>query len=179
MTTTPSEPAAGGQRRRRRIALTPDERDAFLGASRVCRVASLGPHGEPDVTPLWFVWHDGAIWLSSVVRSQRWANLLRDPRVAVVVDDGETYEQLRGVELVGRAAPVGEVPRASADRPELDGVEQAYAAKYGVDRDHLYDGHHAWLRVDVERELSWDHRKIPTATGASAGTTAPARGVSS
>jgi len=153
-----------GQRRRGRIAMTALERDAFLDASRVARVASVGPRGEPDVTPLWFLWDGQALWLSSVVRSQRWANVVRDPRVAVVVDDGEGYEELRGVEIHGRAVPVGEVPRAGADQPELSPVESAYAEKYGIDPGHMYDGRHAWLRVDVERELSWDHRKVPAAT---------------
>ena len=42
-------------------------------------------------------------------------------------------------------------------------VESAYGAKYTVPADHMYDGLHAWLRIDVERELSWDHRKIAAA----------------
>lgn len=84
----------------------------------------------------------------------------------MVVDNGVTYEELRGVELSGRSHPVGDIPRAGADWPELVAVESAYAAKYGVDSEHLYDGLHAWVRIDVERELSWDHAKIPEAPGA-------------
>jgi len=155
-----------GQRRRRRIAMSAEERDAFLTSSRVGRVASLGRHGEPVVTPLWFHWDGTAIWLSSVVRSQRWVNLARDPRVAVMVDDGEAYEELRGVELSGRAHPVGDIPRAGTDWPELEAVESAYAVKYSVAPDHLYDGLHAWIRIEVEREVSWDHAKIPAVQGA-------------
>jgi len=77
--TSQSASESAGQRRRRRIAMTADERDAFLASSRVGRVASLGRHGEPVVTPLWFHWDGTALWLSSVVRSQRWVNLIRDP----------------------------------------------------------------------------------------------------
>ena len=39
------------------------ERDEFLGAERTCRVATVGTEG-PHVAPLWFVWHDGALWLT-------------------------------------------------------------------------------------------------------------------
>jgi hypothetical protein len=144
--------------------MTPGERDAFLAHASTCRVATVGPQGQPDVTPLWFHWDGAALWLSSLVRSQRWTNLERDPRVAIVVDNGETFLELHGVELSGRADPVGEIRRAGEPTPELREVELAYATKYAIDPDHMYDGRHAWLRITVEHEVSWDHRKIAADT---------------
>ena len=113
----------------RRIAMTADEVDAFLASQRTCRVATTGPDG-PHATPLWYVWHGGALWLTSLARSRRWADLRRDPRLAAVVDAGERYDELRGVELRGRVEVVGEVPRTGEPVPELVGPEQAFADKY-------------------------------------------------
>jgi hypothetical protein len=158
------------QRRGRRIALDPEERAAFLGSARTCRVATISPSG-PHVSPLWFLWHDESIWLYSITSSQRFRDLERDPRVAVVVDDGHEYAELRGVELSGRARVVGEMPRTGAAVvPELGPVEAAYAAKY-QGRDTLtYDGRHAWLTVDIEKIVSWDFRKLAeVAAGAGQG----------
>lgn len=148
------------QRRGRRIAMSREELDEFLGAARTCRVASVGAAG-PHVAPLWFVWRDGALWLYSIVRSQRWADLQADPRVAVVVDDGETYDELRGVELRGSVTVVGEVPRTGAEAiPALEAVEAAFAAKYAGGA-FGHDGRHAWLRLDPAKVVSWDFRKLP------------------
>jgi hypothetical protein len=58
--------------------------------------------------------------LTSLSRSQRWTDLQRDPRVAVVIDAGEAYWELRGVELRGRVEVVGEVPRTGESNPELE-----------------------------------------------------------
>jgi hypothetical protein len=139
----------------------PAEVDAFLGAARTCRLASVGPTG-PHVTPLWFVWREGSMWMQSLTRSQRWTDLMRDPRVAVVVDDGEEYLELRGVELRGEVATVGEIPRVGAeDIPELTAVEAAFARKYLGGAEFGYDGRHAWLRLDPAKVVSWDFRKIP------------------
>jgi len=112
------------QRRGRRIALTEEERDAFLSSARTCRVATVNARG-PHVSPLWFLWHGGSIWLYSITSSQRFTDLQRDPRIAIVVDDGVEYNELRGVEITGRARIVGEVPRVGPNlfqsRPPMRG----------------------------------------------------------
>jgi hypothetical protein len=146
------------QQRGRRIAMAPDERDAFLAEERTCRVATVSADG-PHATPLWFVWHDGALWLYSLSRSQRWTDLGRDPRVAVVVDAGHGYEELRGVEIRGRVTVVGEVPRAGAPLEELAEPERLFARKYFGTDEMWHDGRHGWLRLDPEKIASWDFRK--------------------
>ena len=154
--------APGGQRRGRAIAMSGEEVDAFLSAERTCRVATVGVDGRPHVAPLWFVWEGGALWLNSLTRSQRWADLERDPRIAVVVDAGTEFMELRGVEVTGRAEPVGEAPRATADAPELVPVERAFARKYTGQDAFVADGRHAWLRITPEKLVSWDFRKLAT-----------------
>jgi hypothetical protein len=135
------------------------ELDAFLAGQRTCRVATaseLGPH----LTPLWYVWDGTALWLTSIVSSQRWTDLARDPRVAVLVDAGEDYVELRGVELRGRVEIVGEVPRTGLPEPQLDEPERLFARKYaGGDVMH-HDGRHAWLRLVPDKVTSWDFRML-------------------
>ncbi len=149
------------QRRSRRVAMDPAERDAFLESQRVCRVATAGAHG-PHATPLWYVWHDSCIWLYSIVTSQRWSDLMTDPRIGVVVDDGVEYAELRGVEITGRVEIVGEVPRTGEPDDTLGPVEAAMARRYhdGPDQAFELDGRHAWLRVVPDKIVSWDFRKI-------------------
>ena len=91
-------------------------------------VATISPSG-PHVSPLWFLWHDDSIWLYSITSSQRFRDLERDPRVAVVVDDGHEYGELRGVELSGRARVVGEVERGREDHHD---VEQLGGVRHDV-----------------------------------------------
>ena len=147
------------QRRGRKIAMSPDELNDFLAAERTCRVATSSPQG-PHNTALWFVWDGTALWLTSIVKSQRWTDLERDPRVSVLVDAGEAYDQLRGAELRGSVEIVGDVPRTSAANPSLAEPELLMARKYyGSDTFH-YDGRHAWLRLVPEKITSWDFRKL-------------------
>jgi PPOX class probable F420-dependent enzyme len=148
------------QRRGRKIMMTPGELDEFLTAQRTCRVATVSADGAPHVSALWFAWDGTSLWLYSVVRSRRWAQLRRDPRVAVVVDSGEEYDQLRGVELSGRVEFVGEVPRTGELCAELDTAETLFARKnFGLD-EMPHDGRHAWARLTPDKIVSWDFRKL-------------------
>ncbi|MFI8241764.1 pyridoxamine 5'-phosphate oxidase family protein [Streptomyces sp. NPDC085866] len=148
------------QRRGRKIMMTPGELDEFLTSQRTCRVATVSTDGAPHVSALWFAWDGTSLWLYSVVRSRRWVQLRRDPRVAVVVDSGEEYDQLRGVELSGRVEFVGEVPRTGELCAELDTAETLFARKnFGLD-EMPHDGRHAWARLVPEKIVSWDFRKL-------------------
>jgi hypothetical protein len=108
--------------------------------------------------------------LYSLVNSQRWHGLQRDARVALVVDSGVDWSELRGVQIQGRAVPQGEVPRLGGPAdPELMAVEDGFQRKYRSvnpkyrnrpDVPLEYDGRHAWLRVETSKITSWDFRKI-------------------
>lgn len=146
------------QKRGRRIAMTSAELDTFLAEQRTCRVATIGPDG-PHATPLWFGWDGSYLWLYSITRAQRWADLMSDPRIAITVDAGEEYQQLRGVEITGTIEVVGDVPRVGGADEQLAGIERMFGAKYhGAAMVH--DGRHAWLRVTPKKIASWDFRKL-------------------
>jgi hypothetical protein len=97
--------------------------------------------------------------LTSVVQSQRWADLRHDNRVGVVVDAGHDFLELRGVEIRGVAEVVGEVPRAGEPVAELETPERLFAQKYADGR-MRHDGRHAWLRITPHKIVSWDFRKM-------------------
>ncbi|UFQ14385.1 MULTISPECIES: pyridoxamine 5'-phosphate oxidase family protein [Streptomyces] len=148
------------QRRGRRIMMTPDELDAFLATERTCRVATVSADGAPHASPLWFVWDGTSLWMYSITRSKRWADLRRDQRIAVVVDAGEEYGELRGAELSGTVEFVGEAPRTGEPCPELETPERLFARKlFGLDA-MPHDGRHAWLRLTPDAIASWDFRKL-------------------
>jgi len=139
--------------------MSDEERDAFLAAETMCRLATIGGDGAPHSSALWFVWDGTHIWLNSIVKSQRWTNAVRDDRVSVIVDGGESFGELQGVTISGRAEPVGEAPRTDSPNDVLAPIELAFARKYMGRDEFVYDGGHAWLRVTPTKIASWDFRK--------------------
>jgi nitroimidazol reductase NimA-like FMN-containing flavoprotein (pyridoxamine 5'-phosphate oxidase superfamily) len=146
------------QRRGRRIAMTDEELAVFLATERTCRVATIGADG-PHATPLWFGWDGSHLWLYSIVKSQRWTDLMRDPRIGVVVDAGVEYSELRGVEITGTVEVIGDAPRTGGADERLAAIETVFGAKY-MGGQMFHDGRHAWLRVQPKKIASWDFRKM-------------------
>ncbi|MBD0322770.1 MAG: hypothetical protein ICV72_05195 [Aldersonia sp.] len=81
--------------------------------------------------------------------------------MSIVVDAGEQFQELRGVELLGRVEPVGDIPRGTDPNDELTEPELLFARKYLGGDTFFADGRHAWLRVVPEKIVSWDFRKNP------------------
>jgi PPOX class probable F420-dependent enzyme len=147
------------QKRGRKIAMSSEELDAYLAEQRTARVACVGADGAPHVTPLWFVWDGASIWLTSIVASQRWANVMRDNRVSLCVDSGNGFMELCGVEIDGVAQPVGEIPRTGEPNEQLVEPERLFGDKYGGGA-MGHDNRHAWLRITPTKIASWDFKKI-------------------
>jgi hypothetical protein len=136
------------------------ERDAHLAALRVCRVGTVGVTGAPHVSALWYVWDGAALWLYSIIKSQRWVNLVRDPRVSVVIDTGVDYFELRGVEFIGDVEFIGEQPRVGEPNAELEVPEELFAERYSGGTWLGYDQRHAWVRLRPDKQVTWDFRKL-------------------
>ena len=147
------------QKRSRKIAMNEQELDEFLRNTHTCRLATIGPNG-PHVAPLWYVWDGQSLWFTSLVRSQRWKDIERDPRVSVVIDAGEDYLELRGAELMGQVTAVGEVPRVGEPNTNLEEPERLMSLKYSGKPEMTHDKRHAWLCLRPEKMVSWDFRKI-------------------
>src|ERR1700694_664946 len=148
------------QRRARRIAMSDEERDAHLAALRVCRVATVGAKGAPHVSALWYAWDGSALWLYSIINSQRWVNLVRDPRVSVVVDAGVDYFELRGVEFIGAVEFVGGQPRTGMANDGQEAPEQRVAERDSGGTWLGYDQRHACVRLRPTKQVTWDFRKL-------------------
>jgi PPOX class probable F420-dependent enzyme len=148
--------------RRDAIAMTADEVDAFLQGRHVMNVATLGPTGHPHLVAMWYGFFDAAPAFWTFAKSQKIVNLRRDPRLTVLVEDGERYEELRGVELVGTGRLVEDFDSVleigTSVGVRYTGPEAASAAA----RPFLEAQARKRIGVvlEIERVVSWDHRKL-------------------
>jgi PPOX class probable F420-dependent enzyme len=92
----------------------------LLASTAVAFVSTIGKHGEPQVTPLWFLWDGESVRISLVEGRQKLRNLRRDSRIALAVV--EPTRPTHYIELRGRVSEL--VPD-----PDFE-LERAIATKY-------------------------------------------------
>ena len=141
--------------------MTPAEVDAYLNeGGRSLNIATIGPSGHPHLVAMWYAMQgpNPAFWTFG--KSQKILNLQRDPRITLLVETGEEYAELMGVEMVGRAEVI-------TDHDAIMAIGEAvYARYFGEIDDEIRPFVHATgakrfgVRIDVDRVVSWDHRKL-------------------
>ena len=148
-------------KRRDQIAMSPDEFWSFAETQKSIQVATINRDGRPHLVPLWFAIQDGAFVLETFTKSQKVKNLERDPRITLLLEDGEEYSQLRGATIYGEAELVRDVERVHAlhlqvllrnsgeiPREVLEKASRGMAPKKTA------------ILIEPERVISWDHRKL-------------------
>lgn len=148
-------------KRRELVSMTDDEMWDFIESQKSVQVATINKDGSPHLTTLWFAVADGKIVLETFTKSQKVVNLGRDPRIALLLETGETYNELRGVSINASAELVTEVEDVHRlhmavlvrNTPEIpkDALEKATASMAAKKTAIL---------VKPDRVMSWDHTKL-------------------
>lgn len=149
-----------GVKQRDLVVMSPEEIDAFLHERRPMTMCTLNHDGSIHAVAMWYGFLEGSVAIETKGKSQKAVNLRRDPRITCMFEDGDVYEELRGVELVGRAELIDD-----PDRMWDLGVD-LFTRYYGAYNDEMRPMVELMLnkrivaKVHVERTVSWDHRKL-------------------
>ena len=155
-----TEAMGHGVNQRKAIQMTPAEVDAFLAERRNMTMCSLSPDGSIHAVAMWYGFLEGCVTVETKAKSQKVQNLRRDPHLTLLFEDGDYYEELRGVELVGRAEIVDD-----PDKMWELGVN-LFERCYGAYSEELRPFVETMLnkrivaKLNVDRVVSWDHRKL-------------------
>lgn len=158
------------------VVMSDAEVEQLLTGARIMTMGTVAADGQPHLVAMWFAIVDGAICFETKAKSQKAVNLRRDPRISVLVEDGTTYDQLRGVSIEGTA----EV----SDDPDLlwrIGVDiwERYYGRYDDDAKPFVEtmlAKRVAVRIVPTRVRSWDHAKLGLPTSEPTGSTATAAG---
>ena len=123
-------------------------------------VATLNADGSPHVVPLWFVWPEDAVYVSTRRNGRTWANVSAEPRVAVTIDLGRAWVELAGITLRGEAEALP-VEHASMRKP-ISAWHEKYRpllSGQGFGRFAEEVSGLGFLRIVPRRLAAWDHAR--------------------
>ena len=147
--------------RRDMIRMNDEEIRAFLEEQYTLQVATIDHDGWPHLVAMWYALVDGQIVFWTYAKSQKAVNLRRDPRLTCLVETGKRYDELRGVQIKGRAIlnddretvqRIGEVIYARYSGGTLNEATRQMVAAQAAKRVLVF--------VEPVEVVSWDHRKL-------------------
>jgi PPOX class probable F420-dependent enzyme len=147
-------------KRRNLICMSDEEIRTFLEEQRILQVATIDHDGWPHLIAMWYVLVNDQIVFWTYAKSQKTFNLRRDARLTCLVETGDRYDELRGVQIKGRAIIINDyetVQRIGAviweryNGPLNDTSRQMVAAQAAK---------RVLVFVEPVEVVSWDHRKL-------------------
>jgi PPOX class probable F420-dependent enzyme len=137
------------------------EMHAFLREQRTMSVATIGWDGRPHLIAMWYAFVDGQIGFWTFAKSQKVVNLRRDRRITCMVEDGDEYANLRGVEIVANARIVDD-PAAVLEfgKEQFEKYQGVAVTDSTLPIVANMSNKRVVVYLDVEKMVSWDHRKL-------------------
>ena len=138
-------------------AMTDKELDEFLDQpGLVARLSTINPDGTPHTMPIWYEWRDGEIRVSTQVIQRKVKNMLRDPRVTILIDTCDF--PYKGVMIYGEA---------SLDQEDAMSKRISIFERYFGDRDAAEDyarkladkWEPVMVRIKPSKIISFDYTK--------------------
>jgi PPOX class probable F420-dependent enzyme len=118
-----------------------------LTTEMIAWLTTVDPDGQPQASPIWFLWDDGEVLLFSDRRARRNGNLADHPRVAFNLNTDAAGGAVLSME--GEARLVPDEPSSSTNA--------AYQAKYGG-----WIADYGWTTAWFEEHYPYAIRITPT-----------------
>ena len=154
-------PFGKGVKQRDQIKMSPSEIDEFIKGWHTMNCATMNHDGTIHLVAMWYGFLEGCPALETKAKSQKVANLRRNPQITCLIEDGDKYEELRGVEMVGTAEIVEDPDRIFELGVSV--FERTSGTTYTPDMKPFVDvmlNKRVVVKINVDKYVSWDHRKL-------------------
>ena len=153
----------------RKLALDDTQIEEIMTTSWNCRIATIGPANRINLTPMWFGWAGGKIYIYG--RGQKVVNLRRNGTCTIIVDRNEKFPELQAVMMQGQARVLEDADAEAAD---------SHLASARIHMGRKYNGGHGqpaaenpppnsatargrngrWMVFSPDARVTWDNFKL-------------------
>ncbi|MGK0223195.1 MAG: nitroimidazol reductase NimA-like FMN-containing flavoprotein [Limisphaerales bacterium] len=153
----------------RKLALDHGQIEDLMIANWNCHIATVGKEGLINLTPMWFGWVDGRVYIYG--RGQKVVNLRRNPTCTIIVDRNEKFPELQAIMMQGKATVLEDSEAENAD-PHLVEARIQMGIKYnGGHGQPAQDNpppnaatargrNGRWIAFQSATQVSWDNYKL-------------------
>lgn len=153
----------------KKLALSDEQLEELMQTSWNLRIATVGPGSRINLTPMWFGWAQGKIFIYG--RGQKVVNIRRNPACSIIVDRNEKFPELQAAMFQGKAKVLETAGEEDAE-PGMASVRRQMGRKYAgghgspapsepADNAATAAGRSSrWIVFTPDRLVSWDNFKL-------------------
>ncbi len=151
--------------RQSQIKMTSEERNKFLTEkAKTMMLCTIDKDGFPHAVAMAYMLKDDCVYMTSFKKAQKVVNIRRNPKVAVMVESGMAYNELKGVMIRGSCEVIDDPDEVWKIMREIRGFQEGGtpAPAGAVVQERAKK--RAVLKITPEKITSWDHSKLPPDT---------------
>lgn len=147
------------------MSMSQHEIREYMDSAKTARLATVNSMGKPHVVPVWFYYDGADVYIGTGSKSKKVRNIRENANVALVVDSGEGYPNVRGVLIEGKAHLVTEEEDL---KHMLNSCISQFMTKYFGSPDHAIakqflvesqKKEKVIIRITTEGIQSWDYSR--------------------
>jgi len=111
------------------------EAELRLATEEVGWLTTVTPAGVPQSSPVWFLWHDGAVWIASEPSAAKLVNLAGNPAASFHLEGagpGDLVVTIEGEATVGGTVPAPYAEKYAAALVRLATTSATYLGDFSA-----------------------------------------------
>ena len=153
----------------KKLALSDEQLEELMTTTWNMRIATIGPGTRINLTPMWFGWSAGKIFVYG--RGQKVVNVRRNSECSIIVDRNEKFPELQAAMFQGTArvlesaaderaeSGMAEV-RTQMGRKYSGGHGEAAAAEPADNKATAVGDSSRWIVFTPDHLVTWDNFKL-------------------
>ncbi|MSS86666.1 MAG: pyridoxamine 5'-phosphate oxidase [Thaumarchaeota archaeon] len=132
-----------------------NKKDEFLKTQKILRLSTIDKNNFPHITPVWYMYSGGKIYIGTHTKSQKIKNLKKNNRVSFCVDVGVNAPNIYGVMGQGIANIILDIPKVKIIAKKI--LRKYFKTLENKSAKELLDNTDCIIEIITQKYSQWNY----------------------
>ncbi|MCG3780003.1 MAG: pyridoxamine 5'-phosphate oxidase family protein [Candidatus Nitrosopumilus limneticus] len=132
-----------------------NKKDEFLKTQKILRLSTIDKNNFPHITPVWYMYRGGKIYIGTHTKSQKIKNLKKNNRVSFCVDVGVNAPNIYGVMGQGIANIILDMPKVKIIAKKI--LRKYFKTLENKSAKELLDNTDCIIEIITQKYSQWNY----------------------
>ncbi len=132
-----------------------NKKDEFLKTQKILRLSTIDKNNFPHITPVWYMYRGGKIYIGTHTKSQKIKNLKKNNRVSFCVDVGVNAPNIYGVMGQGIANIILDIPKVKIIAKKI--LRKYFKTLENKSAKELLDNTDCIIEIITQKYSQWNY----------------------